>query len=368
VKKRTRAAILIGGVVTALAVASPALAAGTWTVINPPDPSGSTFAGLNSVFAASPTQAWAVGESRVPASGDNFNALIEEWNGSAWSIVPGANVGPATSTTPLYGVSGSGPDDVWAVGQDSNTNTSLIEHWNGTSWSLVASPANEPPFGQLNTVSADSPTDAWAGGYSFPNDTITSLIEHWNGTTWTVVPDAAPSDTRILSIAAVSPTDVWALGLTGTGPQRDRTDVMEHWNGSQWSVVTLPTSGPSLSSISAVSANDVWAVGGGVIEQWNGTQWSEVASPDGGGFAVHALSADDVWTVNGNGTVTQQWNGTQWNSVPPAASVPTGFVLGGGSIYGAESLSGVPGGPLFAVGGNSGGGNNLATILEQPQP
>jgi hypothetical protein len=368
VKRRTRAVMLFGGMVTALAVASPALAAGTWTVINPPDPPGSTFAELNSAFATSPTQAWAVGESRVPASGDNFNALIEEWNGSAWSIVPGANVGPATSTTPLYGVSGSGPDDVWAVGQDSNTNTSLIEHWNGTSWDLVASPATEPANAQLNTVSADSPTDAWAGGYAFPG-TITSLIEHWNGTAWTVVPNAAPSVTEIISIAAVSPSDVWALGRVGTGPQRDRSNVMEHWNGSQWSVVTLPTSA-LLSSISAVSANDVWAVGNdGVIDQWNGSQWNQVANPDGGAtdlFDVHALSADDVWTVNGNGTVTEQWNGTQWNSVPPAASIPAGFGLGG--YLGGNSLSGVPGGPLFAVGGNSGGGNNQAAILEQPQP
>jgi hypothetical protein len=224
-------------------VASPALAAGTWTVINPPDPPGTTFATLNSVFAASPAQAWAVGEVRGPASGDSFNALIGKWNGSTWSIVPGANVGPATSTTPLYGVSGSGPDDVWAVGQDS----------------------------------------------------------------------------------AISPSDVWALGRVGTGDQRDRSNVMEHWNGSQWSVVTLPASG-LLNSISAVSASDVWAVG--------------------------------------NGGLTEQWNGTQWNSVPPAASIPAGFSLSG---FGS-SLGGVTGGPLFAVGGSNGGGNNEVTILEQTQP
>jgi hypothetical protein len=259
--------------------------------------------------------------------------------------VPGADVGPATSTTPLYGVSGSGPDDVWAVGQDSNTNTSLIEHWDGTSWSLVASPANEPANGQLNSVSADSPTDAWAGGYAFPS-TITSLIEHWNGTAWTVVPDAAPGNTRIIAIAAISPSDVWALGAVGTG--RRRSNVMENWNGSQWSVVTLPVSG-ILNSISAVSASDVWAVGNdGLIEQWDGTQWSQVANPDGGGadlVAVNALSADDVWTISANGAVTEQWNGTQWSSVPPAASIPAGFAVGGGFIWGGESLSGVAGGP-----------------------
>jgi hypothetical protein len=146
---------------------------------------------------------------------------------------------------------------------------------------------------------------------------------------------------------------------------------MEHWNGSQWSLVTLPVSG-ILNSISAVSASDVWAVGkNGLIEQWDGTQWSQVANPDGGTanlFAVHALSADDVWTISIDGMVTEQWNGTQWNSVPPAASIPAGFRVGGGFIWDGASLSGRPGGPLFAVGGNSGGGNNEAATLEQPQP
>ena len=155
---RIRRALLAvaGGAAAALIAASPALAAGTWQVDSSPNPAGSTFSQLNSTFAASHTQAWAVGQTRVAASGDGFETLIEEWNGSTWSVVPGA---PASvSASSLNGVSGTGPSDIWAVGQ--NAGTSFIEHWNGKSWSHVASPASEPPDGQLNTVSADSPTDA----------------------------------------------------------------------------------------------------------------------------------------------------------------------------------------------------------------
>jgi hypothetical protein len=132
------------------------------------------FYQLNATFAASHTQAWAVGQTRVAASGDGFETLIEEWNGSTWSVVPGA---PASvSASFLNGVSGTGPSDIWAVGQ--NAGTSFIEHWNGQSWSHVASPASEPPDGQLNAVSADSPTDAWAGGSATnANDTVVPLIE-----------------------------------------------------------------------------------------------------------------------------------------------------------------------------------------------
>jgi hypothetical protein len=359
VKIRRALLAVAGGAAAALIAASPALAAGTWQVDSSPNPAGSTFSQLNASFAASHTQAWAVGQTRVAASGDGFETLIEEWNGSTWSVVPGA---PASvSASSLNGVSGSGPSNIWAVGQ--NSSASFIEHWNGQSWSQVASPAGEPPDAQLLTVSADSPTDAWAGGSS---GVIASeqapLIEHWNGTQWSVSPGAI-SGGRILSIAAISPADVWALAGVGKG----NSAVIEHWNGSQWSIVSLPVSG-TLHSLSAVSANDVWAVGNdGLILNWNGTQWNQVANPAGQGTsleAVDALSANDVWTINLLGTVTEQWNGTQWTAVPPASALPTDFRTAGGFIWSGGSLSGLTGGPLFAVGNT----DNDTTILQQPQP
>src|SRR5580692_4731615 len=281
VKIRRALLTLAGGAAAALIAASPALAAGTWQVDSSPNPAGSTFSQLNSTFAASHTQAWAVGQTRVAASGDGFEALIEEWNGSTWSVVPGA---PASvSASSLNGVSGSGPSDIWAVGQ--NAGTSFIEHWNGQSWSQVASPASEPPDGQLNAVSADSPTDAWAGGSAMNvNSLVTPLIEHWNGTQWSVSPGAI-NNGRILSIAATSPADAWALTVAGKGSPA----VIEHWNGSTWSIVSLPVTA-TLHGLSAVSANDVWAVGNdGVILNWNGTQWSQVANPAGQGTSLDAV-------------------------------------------------------------------------------
>ena len=354
-----------GGAAAALITASPALAAGTWQVDSSPNPAGSTFPQLNATFAASHTQAWAVGQTRVAASGDGFETLIEEWNGSTWSVVPGA---PASvSASSLNGVSGSGPSDIWAVGQ--NASASFIEHWNGQSWSQVASPADEPPDGQLNAVSADSPADAWAGGSANVGGVVAPLIEHWNGTQWRVSPgaiDAAgtASSGRILSIAAISPADVWALAAVGKG----NPAVIEHWNGSQWSIVSLPVSA-TLHSLSAVSANDVWAVGNDrLILNWNGTQWNQVANPAGQGTsldAVTALSANDAWAINLNGRVTEQWNGTQWTAVPPASALPADFRTAGGITFGG-SLSGLTGGPLFAVGNTD--TNNETAILQQPQP
>ena len=48
----------------------------------------------------------------------------------------------------------------------------------------------------------------------------------------------------------------------------------------------------------------------------------------------------------------------------PASALPAGFRTAGGSGTGG-SLSGLTGGPLFAVGSNA---DNETTILQQPQP
>jgi hypothetical protein len=357
VNKRRAGMILAGGVAIALVAATPALAAGTWQVDSSPNPAGTNGAQLNAVYTASRTEAWAVGQAQVTGG---ETALIEEWNGSSWSIVPGA---PASATaSSLNGVSGTGPDDVWAVGD--GPDGSFIEHWNGQAWSQVASPANEPATAQLYAVSADGPTDAWAGGSSLSGP----LLEHWNGTQWSIVPGAiGGTPGRVLAVAAISPTDIWAAAAVG----KHNPPSIENWNGSQWSTVSLPT-GETLHGLSAVSADDVWAVGNdGVILNWNGTQWSQVANPSGGTenlAAVDALSASDAWVISYDGTLTEQWNGTAWNAVPTASGLPDGYAAAGGFIWGGGSLSGVTGGPLFAVGGTGDGGNNETAVLEQPQP
>jgi hypothetical protein len=62
----------------------------------------------------------------------------------------------------------------------------LIEHWDGTKWTQV--PQSVSGFdSSLNAVAAISPTDAWAVGEQNLNQTV---IEHWNGTVWALVPVA----------------------------------------------------------------------------------------------------------------------------------------------------------------------------------
>jgi hypothetical protein len=292
---------------------------------------------------------WAVGSSGSQASGQV--TVIEHWNGTGWSLVTSPN--PGTIDNTLYAVSAVSSSDVWAVGfQVSTTGVTqtLTEHWNGTKWSVVTSPSPGSINNEFLSVAAVSSNDVWAVGFTASNSSAQkTLIEHWNGTKWSVVkslsPGTSPVNDVLSGVTAISASDVWAVGASGTMGQT----LAEHWNGTKWSAVTTPNPGQGgvFQGVSAVSSSDVWAVGyftsnGAIqtlIEHWNGTSWQVVTSPSPGMhpslWAVTALSATNVWAVGSNGsstvfdkTLIEHWNGKQWNVVksPSPGSTSTQLV------------------------------------------
>jgi hypothetical protein len=61
--------------------------------------------------------------------------LIDHWDGSAWTILPG----PAVSGM-FYGVTAVAANDVSAVDSSYYYGPTLTEHWDGSVWSVVPSP------------------------------------------------------------------------------------------------------------------------------------------------------------------------------------------------------------------------------------
>jgi len=153
------------------------------------------------------------------------------------------------------------------------------------------------PLGSLSGVAALSPSEAWAMGYQQPagSDEYEPIAEHWNGTVWRVIPTApiSSSDAVLGRVVELSASNVWAVGFFANG--KTFRSLVEHWNGHSWSVVPSPNSGSGeniLMGIAATSATDVWAVGTGqatpgsarrtLVEHWNGHSWSVVRSPNSG--------------------------------------------------------------------------------------
>ncbi len=232
--------------------------------------------------------------------------------------------------------------------------------------------------GFLSGVAAISGADAWAVGGRFDPQTglETTLAEHWDGRAWVAVSSPNPTPPygltgdALFGAAAVSATDVWAVGGAGQMSGQMAGGIAEHWDGTGWTVVPTPTfsGGGELEGAAAVSGRDVWAVGLGDVASangsqavhalhWNGTVWTSVSAPAPGSF--HALMAvariprtGDLWAVGsqspGRGVpdrpLIERWNGVRWIVLK---SPPVGGYLAGVTALGPKGA--------WAVGGTNAG-------------
>jgi hypothetical protein len=258
----------------------------TWAQVPSPSPAPGGF--LNAVTAVSADDAWAVGQlGPGPGIPSATTPLIEHWNGTAWTRVRcplpagGGNFRAVTATS---------ASDVWAIGStgpasEGTDHQALIEHWNGTAWSRVTSPASAGTFSILNGVAATSYRNAWAVGFTDYASHDTTLIEHWNGKTWTVVPSPTPSgDAEAEGVSATRSSNAWAVGMTrGHTCSPQCATFIEHWNGKTWTVVPSPNPPASylnaLFAVSATGRGSAFAVGttdyaATLIARWNGKAWS----------------------------------------------------------------------------------------------
>jgi hypothetical protein len=263
-----------------------------WSIVGSPEVNGS----LSSLTASGSSDVWAVGSLAYPRVG----TLTEHWDGRAWSVVPSPT--PHASDAGLTAVAGSGPDDVWAVGgyqmQPSapgggtrvrgGVGRPLIEHWNGSAWTILDQ--SGIPNGGLSDVVSLGPDDAWVVGVAQPVGSTSAypLIEHWEGTSWTVVDAGPPTRLRgagadgansdLSAVAAVGPTDLWAVGSFSPDPKAGSPTValIEHWDGTAWRTVESPAASDrsyGLSAIAATPQGRLFAVG--VREPDQGIEWQE---------------------------------------------------------------------------------------------
>lgn len=237
------------------------------------------------------------------------------------------------SSNDLFAAGASSPNDIWAVGL-----TAI--HYDGTGWTGYTLPGIDGVIGQqMKAVAVISPTNAWAVGSYRASNTANGDILHWDGTQWSGFANPAASGYYLVSMAAISASDIWAGGCIPA--------AFEHFDGTQWTWVDSAggsgVEGEScVQGISAISTNDVWAVGwtqNGVdidstqIQHWDGTQWTLTPSPNAGTgsnqlFGVVALADDNVWAVGTyiekpetgielpNKSLIEHWDGASWTVVP----------------------------------------------------
>jgi hypothetical protein len=205
-----------------------------WVQETSPNPEGVTGSELFGVSCQKPDTCFAVGDS-FNSSG-NSHTLSEKWNGGSWSLLPSVDEHPGQENT-LQGIDCTTQIDCIAVGSyfaRSGSSFPLIEQWNGSGWTIVTGATHD---GALLGVDCSSSSACMAVGFS-PSGTFTEMM---SGSAWTVEKSPNPKGTGHSAVlAAVSCAEANSCNSVGydTGAGSDTTyNLIESWNGSSWEIV-----------------------------------------------------------------------------------------------------------------------------------
>jgi hypothetical protein len=240
---------------------------GGWHVVAAPL-YGTNDNSLGSISGSAPNDVWAVGNFLPDTPTSNQDATLSlavHFDGSSWTDVATPNVGPNFNT--LFSVA-SLTGEAWAVGvrlDDQYRDRALVEHWDGMGWTAVDVPQPGSQRDLLYSVSASTPSDIWAvGDQQGADGKFQTLAEHWDGQQWSVVPtpDPGSSGNHLFGVAMGGTDDAWAVGQQ-LGPAGHDETLIEHWYGQHWTTVPSPSLGADSALLDAVAVgrNGVWAVG-----------------------------------------------------------------------------------------------------------
>ncbi|GIE59767.1 hypothetical protein BJY16_003965 [Actinoplanes octamycinicus] len=314
---------------------------------------------LRDVTAAGPSAAWAVGyqnQNYYPAPGDELKQLyaVTRWNGATWTQqrLPGD---PAE----LSGVSASSAADVWTVGKDRQLRP-YAARFDGSAWTEV-----HPLVADSGTVLSD--VAAADGKAVFVGGTGTSepAIVEWDGSRFTgrAVTVADSWGSELYSVAALPGGAAFAVGYKyradGTGP----FPMVLGRQGGTWRVAAVPViPNATLLTVAARSATDVWAVGTiddsytrtPLILHFDGQSWRQVAAPVPAGTlsAVAADAAGTVWitgTEDSGRTLYLRHQSGRW-TVEYGVPVNSTYGTGHPAFSGLTAIPGARGG-FWGAGG-----------------
>ncbi|KRV48982.1 hypothetical protein AQ490_21930 [Wenjunlia vitaminophila] len=270
----------------------------------------------------SPSSGWAMVSGDIPTMGLNMANPLARWDGTRWTLVPGAvSPRPAEGGAELAGVASVAPDDAWAVGNVGSSGA-LIEHWDGTRWTVVDQPAAGTRYAYLQKVAAVSATDVWAAGSGRDAEgNAQALVLRYDGTAWqrVTLPEELAT-AQVFTIDVDGAGDVWLGGMTGS-PLDPTTwkPVLTRWDGERWDAVPDVPRGQFDASyvrdVYVAGTDDVWAVVAPsytqvMVAHWDGTAWTEV-KPQGAQpseyiydyVAIEGAGPNEVWAVGEAATI-----------------------------------------------------------------
>lgn len=240
-------------------------------------------------------------------------------------------------------------------------------------WAVVASPNVGAAGSELSGVAAVSATNVWAVGVHGSQP----LIEHWNGSIWAAVssPTIPGDGGQLSSVYATNGTDITAIGTVTADVV---TPLVEHYNGTSWSVVTVPLPvGMDLTHLSGTSPTNVWATAtsgpNSYLLRWNGSNWQrkfkyhEVLEEAFFFTAVNAIGPKNVWAAasdlfpDGGNNMSVHWSGGVKGTLDYMFGNPDDLE---GAAYTVNALGGSALSNVFAVGSGNWFSNQYLIDIE----
>jgi hypothetical protein len=237
-----------------------------WSVVPSPSP-GALQNILYGVTAITDTDVWAVGG--FEDANDLWHTLTEHWDGSSWSVVKAFDAG--TNGNQFYAVKALATNNVYAIGQQANAgfpNQALIEHWDGKAWSLVTSPADPSASALPLGLTATATALTVVGEQETDTAPYTSYVAAGPPTGLAIqsTPALGSGENDPFAVTIANDGTTWVVGWA-INPATDLHDplVLEGSNGV-FSVVSVPnpsSGGDSgFAAITTVPGGGMWAVGG----------------------------------------------------------------------------------------------------------
>ncbi len=236
-----------------------------WNVVSHPHVGASDQ--LFGVSAISPSDIWAVGFQRD--SSGKFSTLTEHFDGTDWDVVSSPN--PGATGNQLLAVVAVSSKSIWAVGQQTGKqgpDQALIEHWDGSAWSVVTSPTAGVFSTELYGVAGVSDADVRAVGDKQDNvhNPRTLAEDGVNGSfSLQSVANVGTGENHLYGAAAISNDLAFAVGDALDPTTGNFNNPIERCgdSGCVQETVPNPSQGGNnqLGGVAFVSATDVWAVG-----------------------------------------------------------------------------------------------------------
>lgn len=251
----------------------------------------------------------------------------------------------------LFGVSCSSTQACMAVGWSIHENNLLTftEQWDGSAWTVI--PSANGPSGQnrLLNVSCSAPTRCIAVGEDVRSDGVTRRqIQMWDGSSWQIQDSPAPRgavDSSLSAVSCPSARSCTAVGSWDRGGGGGGRALIEHWDGSAWRVQRAPRGGP-LSGVSCTSARFCLAIGS-QLERWDGHRWTVLRALRFGGWTAISCSSSRGCMAVGNKLRSLLWTGSRVITEP----VRTGHeaLYSGVSCVSARNCTAVGSSSIFST-------------------